>query len=884
MPDSDHDSHISQVEETSAPSPPKFPFNEEMDRLWQNCVSLVLSGETGLLKPHHLALVLLFDNLHSAQDLRLLPRSEAPPLSNRFELPLFWIVISRASVKLPQSLDDHIRQTTYKSNTDPSLHLSVGQALWDKIQEDANTEELEASTNGEVSRVGSQRRILILTSKQHILNGCTKATQLVLEKAKELCDATVRSPLCLDFVRFAIDLTKVIQEKEDRKEHIDPMVGRNYELRRLIAILSRHKKNNAVLLGDPGVGKTAIAEGLALRIVRGEVPESVVARVFSLDLAALLASTACKSAYEQVVKMILDEIADHEERGINAIIFIDNLSQITIGGYRGDGTGLLPDAAIDLIDDACVMTKLGQNANWEALGRLRRRRLAIELDIRSLEREVDEDSDRRLKRARARLQNVDKKIGAFKTSSNVSRVARNEIEQIDEEIKNQERLMMKYGQAGQRDERLQCVQRIFELREKKLETELKMQELGSASTGSSVDKIEPPAPSEQGKQSVPKLMVVGQPQAVEAVASAVRCMMGGLKDPSRPVASFLFGGPSGSGKTLLIKELANFALRSSGRLIRINASDYREPHSLSRLIGTPACTGFDKGGQLTECVRRKPFSVVHIKDIENACEEFRLLIQTILDEGSVRDGEGNTVDFTNCMIIVTTSVGQASIRQSLSDDDERAHFLNEVHHKFPVEFLSRLDEVVVFRRISVETAAAIISARLEELRKQLSLIRLHMEVQDRAQWHLEAFGWSLRSGARRLERVIRSEVLQPLASLLLGRHVREGWTVFLDYDDELAKIRVQLVPAESRPIPVTVSEPESESDSESSDSGESSVSTSYHSLLTGNGELGMRAESSTTSLDLEQDEEDPACGCNARIPPPASLGHPPLKPMAQRVF
>ncbi|KAH7919635.1 P-loop containing nucleoside triphosphate hydrolase protein [Leucogyrophana mollusca] len=811
-----------------------------------------------------------------------------------------------------------------------------------------------------------------------------------LRRGKVTNHATAKFPVLNE---FAIDLTQVIQEKEGREEDVDPIVGRNYELRRLIAILSRHKKNNAVLLGDPGVGKTAIAEGLALRIVRGEVPESVVARVFSLDLAALLASTACKSAYEQVVKMILDEIAEHEERGINAILFIDNLSQITIGGYRGDGTGLdaatlmkpflmkdgalarqfspvyvceptvpetidvlrglkpglekfhqvyildealvaaanvasqffshkrLPDAAIDLIDDACTMTKLGQNANWDALGRLRRRRLAIELDIRSLEREVDEDSDRRLRKARARLQNVDQKIGTFKTSSNASRVARNEIGQIDDEIKKQERLMMEYGQAGQREDRVQCVKRIFELREKKLETELKLQELGSGPTGSSVDTIEPPSESpKQGKQPVPKLMVmkaaayytfipeaepndspkkldmlnvadklsevvVGQPQAVEAVASAVRCMMGGLKDPSRPVASFLFGGPSGSGKTLLIKELANFALRSSGRLIRINGSDYTEPHSLSRLIGTPACTGFDKGGQLTECVRRKPFSVVHIKDIENACEEFRLLIQTILDEGSVRDGEGNTVDFRNCMIIVTTSVGQASIRQSLSDEDERTHFLNEVHHKFPVEFLSRLDEVVVFRRISIETAAAIISARLEELRKQLSLIKLHMEVQDQAQWHLEAFGWSLRSGARRLERVIRYEVLQPLASLLLGRHVREGWTVFLDYDGELAKIRVQLVPAESRPTPVTVSE--SESDSESSDSGDASASTSYHSLLTGNGESGMRAESSTTSLDLEQDEEDHGGargGCNAHIQPPASLDHPRLKPLAQRIF
>ncbi|KAH7919634.1 hypothetical protein BV22DRAFT_851391 [Leucogyrophana mollusca] len=184
MRDSDRDSHISQAEEAPTPSPPKFRFNEDMDRLWQNCVSLVQSGDTGLLKPHHLALVLLFDNLRDVGDLRLLPHSEVPLLSNRFELPLFWLVISRASVELPQSLDDHIRMTTYRSNTEPSLHKSVGQALWVKVQEYPNPEH-EASMNDE-----------------DILYGCTKATQLVLEKAKELCDTVVRFPLWLGLVRY----------------------------------------------------------------------------------------------------------------------------------------------------------------------------------------------------------------------------------------------------------------------------------------------------------------------------------------------------------------------------------------------------------------------------------------------------------------------------------------------------------------------------------------------------------------------------------------------------------------------------------------------------------------------------------------------------------
>ncbi|KAG1772215.1 ATPase AAA-2 domain protein, partial [Suillus placidus] len=272
-------------------------------------------------------------------------------------------------------------------------------------------------------------------------------------------------------------------------------------------------------------------------------------------------------------------------------------------------------------------------------------------------------------------------------------------------------------------------------------------------------------------------------------------MWAGLKNPRRPIASFLFGGPSGSGKSLLVKGLSEIAPRQSGKLLRINASDYVEPHSLTRLIGTPACTGYDQGGQLTECVRRKPFSVVHIKDIERGCVEFRLLIQTILDEGTIKDGDRNVVDFTNCIIVISTSLGQVNVGRAISEETERKHFMHEIETHFPGEFLSRLDKIVVFRSTSGATLITMINARLEELRKQLSLIDLQLLVHDAVKSRLQfqaAFKLNRVGCARWLDRLIRSEILEPLAKLLKN-DVPENKTVVLDVDEDIRKIIVRLV-------------------------------------------------------------------------------------------
>lgn len=1054
------DRSISQSSNAASTS---FRFDSEMDKLWTNCEWLAGGTYTNtqadrlpersstLVKPFHLALGLLFDGLQDYEDPRLYAID--PELPRSLQLPLFWTAISQAS-GIPDDIATHLREVTFKPRSGRLLQQCIGQALWQKLKEDKDLHREESRASSDTS---------------HILNRATASTEIILKRAKTICSdeygsesialhhillallehkelqvileewPNLRTKELPDIVRrlrpitnrsdiddarlfpalnrWAIDLTQLVKEKKERGE-IDPLIGRTNELRRLIAILSRRKKNSAVLLGDPGVGKTAIAEGLAQRLVEGilkvgtgdpdidqpgvadgpdqknagratQVPESVVARVFNLDLASLLASTACKSAYEEIVKMILDEIAQHEERGIRAIIFMDNLSQIAIGGYRGDGTGLdaatimkpflmkgklrcvgcstvedfrtyiekdgalarqfspiyicestpdetieilrglkdplqrfhkvaildnalvaatniaaqffvhkrLPDSAIDLIDETCAQANLARSANSETVWKLQRSRVVLEMDIRSLQREVDEESDRRMVEAQTKLYNLNRKIEASSSSRRFHRIISRKLKEIDKKIKSEEDRFTS-DSFNNEDERQRAMDRVRDLGIDQDDLRHQLEQAESGTLALNLDEFERnigepitdkmvaktamyytfiPAAETLDPSQILKVadrlseVVVGQPEAVGAVANTVQYMWAGLKNPRRPIASFLFGGPSGSGKALLVKGLSEIALRQSGKLVRINASDYIEPHSLTRLIGTPACTGYDQGGQLTECVRRKPFSVVHIKDIERGCVEFRLLIQTILDEGTIKDGDRNVVDFTNCIIIISTSLGQVNVQagRAISEETERKHFMHEIETHFPGEFLSRLDKIVVFRRVSGATLITMINARLEELRKQLSLIDLQLSVHDAVKSRLQFQAALNRVGcARWLDRFIRSEILEPLAKLLLRNDVPENKTVVLDFDEDIRKITVRLV--EGGPaIPVTEPVPESPVSS--------SPSTSYHSLDTDD----ERWENGSTDSHSVDEEEDGHC-CQSWAPrtlPPA--GPPALIPQAQ---
>lgn len=1055
-----------------------FRFDGEMDELWTNCEWLAggtylnaqvdrLPGRSStLVKPLHLALGLLFDGLHDGEDPRLY--ATEPELPRSLQLPLFWTAISQAS-GIPDDIASHLCEVTFKPHGKRLLQQCIGQAIWQELKKDKDLHKEENRASSDPN---------------HILNRATVGTETILKQAQTICDEYGSESIALhhvllallehkelqdiltewilctekfpdelpdesrnklrnklnDIVRrlrpitirshdtrlfpilnqWAIDLTQLIKDKKERGEVIDPLIGRSNELRRLIAILSRRKKNSAVLLGDPGVGKTAIAEGLARRLVEGilkvraedpnidqsgivggldqgsvgrnmQVPESVVARVFNLDLASLLASTACKSAYEQIVKMILDEIAEHEERGIRAIIFMDNLSQIAIGGYHGDGTGLdaatimkpflmkgklrcvgcstiedfrtyiekdgalarqfspiyicestpgetveilrglkvplqhfhkvaildnalvaataiatqffahkrLPDSAIDLIDETCAQATLARSANSETVWKLQRNRIVLEMDIRSLKREVDEESDRRLVEAQTKLYSLDRKIEASSSSRRARRIIRRKLKEVEKKIKVEEDRFT-YDSFKNEDERQRAIDRVRDLGIDEDDLRHRLEQTNFDTFALNLDEFEKdndlitaemvaktamyytfiPAAETLDPSGILNVadklnkVVVGQPEAVEAVANTVHYMWAGLKNPRRPIASFLFGGPSGSGKALLVKGLSDIALGQSGKLLRINASDYIEPHSLTRLIGTPACTGFDHGGQLTECVRRKPFSVVHIKDIERGCVEFRLLIQTILDEGTIKDGDRNVVDFTNCIIIISTSLGQVNLGRAISEEAEHKHFMNQIESYFPGEFLSRLDKIVVFRRMSGATLITMIQARLEELRKQLSLINLQLSVHDAVRNRLQFEAALNRVGcARWLDRLIRSEILEPLAKLLLKNDVPEYKTVILNFDEDIRKITVRLIEGEPT---VTEAVPESPVPS--------SPSTSYHSFDTEDEHHDWEDGSiDSHSADEEGDERF----CQSCQWAPLSLrpsGPPALSPQPQRLF
>lgn len=928
---------MADSQETEASPSFSLNFDQGMDSVWGDCLSLLQTtrgfydypSELQLVKPFHLALQLLFGNLVSVDDSRL--HTMKVELPNALELPLFWTAISQAIV-IPDKLDDHLRSDSRKQ-----LHLQqkIGQALWRTLEDErgsfglaeakriistATQDTTEVLKRAEEIRVQAESPFM---AQQHVLLALLENKQLLgvlkrwpLLKSDKLPDIIreLRPMFVSKFAierfpklkQWAIDVTEKIQKKKKEKQHIDPLIGRSSELRRLIAILSRYKKNSAVLLGEPGVGKTAIVTGLAELIVDSKVPESVIARVFELDLTSILASTQCKLAYEQIVKEMLEEVAEHDKSGIKAIIFFDNLSHITVGGYQDDGTGLdaatimkpylmrgmlrcigcstledfrihiekdgaltrqfsiidicenttqqatevlrglkdafqqfhrvritdealkaassiatqffahkrLPDAALDLIDEACASASLDRMHDSEVLRKLQRERIVREMEIRALDREVDEESDRKLMQARVNLRRLDEKIEYLTSAKRYCKRLGQKLKTVTEKIRENR---TKLSNAKDRASKLKILDMNKELlvEQENLRNQLKEAESGAPimspveneteSSGEqdpiTVEKVAktasyytfvPAAEILESKDMIHiaerlREIVVCQDEAIRDLSGAVQALWAGLKNPQRPIASFLFGGPSGSGKTLLVKELANIVLRQSGRLILINASDYREPHNLTRLLGTPACTGFDHGGQLTECIRRKPFSVVYIKDIELACTEFRVLIQTILDEGTIKDGDGKTVDFNNCLIILSTSVGQTSVPNDAGNAKEREHFRAEIHKHFPEEFLARFDHITIFRRVTSEVLLTMVGARIEELRKQLELVNLRLNVPEIVEDYLLYEASKNRIGsARRLERLFRVEILQPLAKLLIknGMPVNKVVTLTSEYDEE----------------------------------------------------------------------------------------------------